>query len=121
MKLLLALCALIPTLAQAEPAFWCKDVSAGPDHGYSVNFGSALRYASVSGQTIAGPQKLAELNCSYTAIPEGHDGSNQPYLSCKEPSKQGGYSVMLSAGGGKITATLYSANKVAAHLLCGRM
>ncbi|RZA01029.1 MAG: hypothetical protein EOP11_17715 [Proteobacteria bacterium] len=121
MKLLLALVALIPSLAQAEPAFWCKDISSGPDHGYTVNFGSALRYASVSTQSIAGPKVLAELSCSYTAIAEGHDGSNQPYLSCKDATKPAGYSILLSAAGGKITATLYNANKVSAHLLCGRM
>lgn len=124
MKLLLALVALVPTLASAEPAFWCKDKSAGPDHGVFVTFSSPLRYATVSEQTIAGPRKLADLNCAYLAkAPQDH-GSNQPYLSCSEPNKRdAGYSLLLSDEQG-ITATVYevtiAGSKPIAHLKCGR-
>jgi hypothetical protein len=125
MKIVLVLAALIPSFAQAEPAFWCKENNAGIDHGIYVNFSSPIRYATVSTQSIAGPQKLAELNCSYLAsTPEDH-GSNRPYLACSEPNKRdAGYSVMLTAEGGKITGTVYevtiAGSQPVADLTCGR-
>jgi hypothetical protein len=125
MKLVLVLAALLPSVASAEPSFWCKETDAGIDHGYYVNFSSPIRYATVSTQSIAGPQKLAELNCSYLAsTPEDH-GSNQPYLSCSEPNKRdAGYSLLLSSELGKITATVYqvtiAGSQAIAHLTCGR-
>ena len=125
MKLVLVLAALLPSLASAEPAFWCKENDSGIDHGIYVTFSNPIRYATVSTQSIAGPQKLAELNCSYLASsPEDH-GSNRPYLACSEPSKRdAGYSLMLSAELGKITATVYqvtiAGSQAIANLTCGR-
>lgn len=125
MKLLFALIALAPTLASAEPSFWCKEVNAGIDHGYFVNFSSPIKSAEVSTQSIAGPQKLANLQCSYVSNLDDHGGVRDPLISCSEPNlRDAGYSLLLDNSTGPITATLYSitiaGSKAVAQLSCGR-
>lgn len=125
MKLLLALAALAPLSASAEPSFWCKDTKAGPDHGYYANFNASMQYVDISMQSIAGPQKLAELNCSYTAIPEGQAADGKPYLRCTEPKlRDAGYSLTLARSDGKLVAKLFqvsfAGSENIATLVCGR-
>jgi hypothetical protein len=124
MKLLLALVALAPTLAQAEPAFYCKDAHPRPGHDVVVSFSPSVQHADVSNTSADGTRAtVAELGCSYVAIPEGQKRLDQPYLTCSDNRLgSGGYTVLLGYSGSRIVATVYQGKLGGplAKLTCGR-
>lgn len=123
MKLLLALVALAPSLASAEPAFYCKDANPVRGRDIGVNFSSSMQFADVSNSVTGGRRTVAELQCSYVAIPENQKRLDQPYLTCSDNKLgHGGYSVLLKYAGSQIVATVYQGKLGAplANLTCGR-
>jgi hypothetical protein len=103
MKLLLAILALSPTFACAEPAFWCHEDGSE----YSVNFASPPTFATLQ----RGSKSIADLICTYTNLPEA-------YLACERSGLR--YAVNLSNVGGGITAHVLENDREIAVLRCGR-
>ncbi|MGZ3694781.1 MAG: hypothetical protein ACXWQO_11400 [Bdellovibrionota bacterium] len=99
--------ALLPTLAHA--GFVCNSANRGPDHGIFVQE-TENGNAEVYMQSIAGPQKLAALEC-YTPEGDGRSG-NIPHttLLCHD-TKANGYVFQMSSGGiAGVTAMLSRPN-----------
>lgn len=113
MKTLIAL-ALISASTFASNAFAtldCRDVQAGPDHGYMLQFSPDHKSVTVSEETIAGPMKVADLACeiSRAPAPSGND-MQRTILTCRQPGiADAGFSLTVEQGGfaGLTTAHLY--------------
>lgn len=84
----------------------CRDVNAGPDHGYYISFSKNLKGAVVSMQSIAGPREVAKLKC---AKPDQRGDLTE--IICTQPGlADAGYMVIVQSGGftGATSAILQS-------------
>jgi len=132
MKMLIVSLLALTVVSQAQampvpPTYICNSTGQhSPDDGYSVIVSRDLKRAEVSMNSIAGPQRLAVLNCSQDASRHsvGNDVESL-FLVCSEPQlRDAGYSVNLSEGGfaGLVTGRLYevtfAGSKPVANLIC---
>ena len=116
---------LLAGVAQADDEMKCRDVNAGPDHGYYIRISGDLTSAQVSEQTFAGPRILANLVCSPQESRIQHPDQMVTIARCREPeTADAGYSVVVRSGGftGITMATLsevtFFGTEQVASLLC---
>lgn len=117
MKTLITIALLFGSLpAFAANNFYCQQVPSGPDHGYQALFSNNLHRATISEQTIAGPRRVAILNCSQRART----------VSCYEPRlRDAGYSlsVQINSRGSSpasLFAITFAGSRRIANLVCRR-
>lgn len=96
-------------MAAPQQTLSCKDVNAGPDHGYYMTVSRQSGAANVSSMTIAGLQTLTVLTCSFSNQQPSYPDQMLVIASCSEPQLvDAGYSVVIQHGGiaGVTMATL---------------
>jgi hypothetical protein len=88
----------------------CRDMRVIADGGYIVKVSKDISRATVFENTIAGPQRLADLTCRrLPAMPPRGADIPVAWLQCTVPNlADAGYEVVVSSGGfaGLTTATL---------------
>jgi hypothetical protein len=118
MKLLTLLAALasLPAMAQSN-GYSCASGRNTPEQGFSVEVTRDGSRADVSKQSLAGPLRIAALNCR-PVINNGPKGNDlmTAFLSCTDSKPDAGYSLVLSEGGfvGRVIGVLSRGTAVGA-------
>jgi hypothetical protein len=113
---------LFAILAISTPAFAgqkvvCKDMNAGPDHGYTAYLPLNMDEAVVSEATIAGEQEIASMRCAH---PKGDGQMHPDQMRVLSLCYDGNYKLSIRAGGlsGRTFALFGKGKKQLAQMLC---
>ena len=104
----------------------CRDLNAGPDHGFYATFTSDLKSVKVSSQSIMGPRPVASLDCQVNGAPVMRPDAPL-MVTCYDPAiMDAGYAFELDLSSRNLMkpAQLFSVSKrgheLVAKLACRR-
>ncbi|MGZ3649530.1 MAG: hypothetical protein ACXVB9_20020 [Bdellovibrionota bacterium] len=114
---LVTVLSLSPLAAMASSAVLCTQASGTGDSGYQAEVSADSQSAVLMEESIAGPQKVAEMKCEHLMIPMNTGAGERPFLRCTEDdAKKGSYVIQLSSTGfAQGSAVVAEVSKAGAH------